>query len=299
MKLDVVGFGALNIDKLYRVGFIAGRGEESFVEGYSESPGGSAANTMVGLARLGYRVGYIGKVGADREGKYIIKCLRDERVDVKGVIKGSSRSGVAIGFIDKSGERTLYIDPGTNDTIDLKEIDTVYLGNVKFLHLTSFVGDKSFETQKKLVKSLSEVKVSFDPGELYARRGLVSLREIVGRSYVMLPNEREVKLITGEDYKKGAKLLINQGVRIVAVKLGGKGCYVTDGDEEFLIEPPKVNVVDTTGSGDAFCAGFLHGLIKGKDIFTCGRLGNLVAGQKIGKIGAREGLPRLDELPEI
>lgn len=67
MKFDVVGFGALNLDRLYRVDKIAGRGEEHFISGCTESPGGSAANTVVGLARLGNKVGYIGKVGGDLE----------------------------------------------------------------------------------------------------------------------------------------------------------------------------------------------------------------------------------------
>jgi ribokinase len=106
----------------------------------------------------------------------------------------------------------------------------------------------------------------------------------------------ELRLLTRKDYREGAKILVREGVRIVGVKLGGRGCYVTDGKEEHLIDAFKVRVVDTTGAGDAFCAGFLYGLVHGRDLYSCGKIGNFVASRKIGVIGAREGLPRLDDI---
>jgi len=90
--------------------------------------------------------------------------------------------------------------------------------------------------------------------------------------------------------------MVGKGVKIVAVKLGGKGCYVTDGHEQHLIEPFKVKVVDTTGAGDAFCAGFLFGLINERSLYECGRLGNFVASRCVMKLGARTGLPFTQDL---
>lgn len=296
MRMNVIGFGALNLDKLYRVRRIAKAGEESFIYNYDEASGGSAANTIVGLSRLGVRVGYIGKVGNDREGEILLQSLKDENVDTRCVVASrEGRSGAVIGFIDERGERALYVDPGVNDTLGFEEIDRVCSRETEFLHITSFVGDKPFEAQKKLLREFSEVKVSFDPGELYARRGFEGLEPIIHRSFVILPNENEIRLLTGEDYRKGAKILINEGAQVVAVKLGDRGCFVTDGREDHLINAYEANVVDTTGAGDAFCAGFLYGIVKGKDLYTCGRLGNFVASRKIGKIGARQGLPKLSD----
>ena len=85
-------------------------------------------------------------------------------------------------------------------------------------------------------------------------------------------------------------------MKIVAVKLGWEGCYVTDGKNRCHLEPFKVKVADTTGAGDAFCAGFLYGLINNKKIQDCGRIGNFVASKCITKVGARSGLPRLADL---
>jgi ribokinase len=139
--------------------------------------------------------------------------------------------------------------------------------------------------------------VSFDPGALYARLGFARLEPIIGRVFVIMPNFRELKFLTGKtDYRVGAEFLLEKGVKMVAVKLGSKGCYVTDGKESHLIESFKVKVVDTTGAGDAFCAGFLYGLAKDKNLHDCGRIGNFVASRCIMEMGARAGLPRSRDL---
>lgn len=298
MKFDVVCFGALNVDRLYRVERIARAEEESTILAFKESPGGSAANTAVGLVRLRVKVGYIGKVAPDREGELLLKAFRDEGVDTGGImISKEGRSGTVLGFIDKAGERALYVDPGANDLIDYNDVELEYVARSGFLHLTSFVGRKPFEAQTELVRNLADTRVTLDPGEIYAKRGWANLKPLVERCFAVLPNENELRLLTGKDYKQGAKQLIDIGVKIVAVKLGSRGCYVTDGEEEYLLEPFKVNVIDTTGAGDAFCAGFLYGLVKGKPLRQCAVLGNFVASRCIMKIGAREGLPRLEDVP--
>lgn len=300
MKFDVVCFGAINMDKLYRVNRIAREDEHSFITDIVEAPGGSAANTAVGLARLGLKVGYIGKVADDKEGKFLLNDFKKENVDIKGVkISKTGISGVVFGFIDQEGNRALYVASGANDLLAFEEINLDYASNTEFFHFTSFVGEKPFAAQKRLIKEASNAKISFDPGELYARKGLTLLKPFLERCYLFSPNENELKLLTGKDYKEGSSILLKEGASIVAVKLGKKGCYVTDGKESHLIEPHKVKVVNTTGAGDAFCAGFLYGLIKGKDLYECGRLGNFVASRCITKIGAREGLPKLSDLQEM
>lgn len=300
-RFDVVGFGALNIDKLFKVNKIAGKEEESFVIQHKESCGGSAANTIVGMARLGLRTGFVGKVAEDREGQLLIDNFKKEKVDTKGIVKAKKgQSGVVMGFVDMEGERALYVAPGVNDTVDLKEINMDYVRNIKLLHLTSFVGGKSFKSQKKLVEQLpTHIKISFDPGMLYAKRGLSELRPIIKRAFAVLPSQVELKLLTGRGLEEGAKGLIAEGVKVVGVKLGERGCLVTDGEESHMVKPYKVKAVDTTGAGDAWNAGFLYALLKKKSLMECGRLGNFVASRCIMKIGARTGLPRHAALQTI
>jgi ribokinase len=298
-KFDVIGFGALNVDTLLKVDKIVGAEEESFIRDYTESCGGSAANTIVGLARLGCKVGFIGKVADDREGKLQIDCFKTEGVDTEGIIHSpKGKSGVCLGFVDRKGARALYINPGVNDTFEFRELQPAYVTQTQILHLSSFVGEKSFRSQKKLMSFLPEgVKISFDPGSLYAQMGLAAIEPIIQNSFVMMPNALELELITGEsDIPKGAAMLIEMGVQIVAVKLGDKGCYVTNGEEKKMILPFKVQAVDTTGAGDAFNAGFLYGLLKDKTLAECGRLGNFVASRSVMKMGARAGLPHEEDL---
>ena len=295
---DAVGFGGLNVDKLFKVNKIAKAEEESFIIDCEEACGGSAANTIVGLARLGCKVGFIGKVADDREGKMLVKDFCIEGVDTKGIIHSKhDRSGTVMGFVDEKGDRALYVDPGVNDTIEFDEINMEYAFQTRFLHLTSFVEEKSYQTQKRLIQALPQtVKLSLDPGELYARKGSI-LEPIIEKTFVLMPNLNELELLTKTaDYRKGADVLPKKGVEIVAVKLGSKGCYVTDGKENDSVEPFKVRVVDTTGAGDAFCAGFLYGLISNKSLYECGKFGNFVASRCIMKMGARPGLPYLKDL---
>lgn len=299
MTLDVLGFGALNLDKLYRVNKIAAAGEETFVKGLTISPGGSAANTIVGLARLGANTGYIGKIANDFEGKYILNDLRKEKVNVKGIdITKKGRSGVCIGFVDDFGERSLYIDPGVNDNLTYKEINQDYVESSKFVHLTSFVGNIPFRAQKSIVKNF-ETEILMDPGELYARKGINKIKPILKRTCVFFPNENEIRILTNQNYEIGAKELIKIGISIIAVKLGHKGCYVTNGKEDYLIPPLKKKAKDSTGAGDAFCSGFIYGLLHERDIFECGKLGNFVASCCIGKYGARTGLPTKRQLNRL
>jgi sugar/nucleoside kinase (ribokinase family) len=298
-RFDVVGFGALNLDRLFRVNRLAKEEEESFISDSIETCGGSAANAIVGLARLNCKVGFIGKVGCDREGDLLVNDFQKEKVDTKAVIRSENgKSGLVMGFVDKTGARALYINSGVNDVIKSSEIDVEYASRARFLHLTSFVGEESFRSQKRLLDALPEdVRVSFDPGALYARKGFDGLEPIIKRTSVLMPNAVELELLTGEgDYCRGADSIVGKGVEIVAVKLGGSGCYVTDGRERLLIEPFRVEVVDTTGAGDAFCAGFLYGLLRDKSLYECGRLGNFVASRCVMKMGARTGLPFAKDL---
>lgn len=300
MTFDVIGFGALNLDKLFKVNMIAKEDEEASVTDFKISGGGSAANTIVGLAKLGLKTGFVGKVASDTEGEFLLADLRKEGVNTEGItVAENGRSGTVMGFIDIKGDRALYVDPGVNDHLDFHEINLNYVVDTKFIHLSSFVAQLPFNAQKKLINNLSTMKVCFDPGAIYARKGLNANKPIIRRSYAMFPNEMEVNQLTGEDYQEGAKTFLELGAELIAVKLGKRGCYITDGKENHLIEAYNVDAVDTTGAGDAFNAGFIYGLINGKDLYKCGMLGNFVASRCVSAIGARTGLPRLEDLKEI
>lgn len=212
---DVVGFGALNVDKLFKVDRIAKAEEESFVQSIHETCGGSAANTIVGLARLGCNVGFIGKVGNDHESHLLLDEFVGEHVNPQGITRVEGNSGAVMGFVDKQGARALYINSGVNDKITLKDLKPTYLADAKYIHLTSFVGKTSFETQKKLLEKLPNgIRVSFDPGALYAQKTYKVLAPIIEKTYVMMPNALELQAITKQKTpEKGAQFLLDKGVK--------------------------------------------------------------------------------------
>ncbi len=288
--MDVVGVGALNLDRLYLVERIASAGDEVPVLSSSEAPGGSAANTIVSLARLGAATGFIGRVGDDWEGEFILQEMGREGVDTEGMKTCRGDSGLVLAFVDRRGERAMYAYPGVNDALALGEEALAYARKAKIVHMSSFVGDRSYEAQRRLVAELEGVRISLAPGTLYARRGLGEMEAILKKCEVLFLNREEIGLLTGRGYEEGAEVLREKGARNVAVTLGSEGCYVL-GDEDLHLPAYRTEVVDTTGAGDAFAAGFLFGLLHGKGLDICGRLGNRCASLCVSKVGARAGLP--------
>ena len=295
--MDVIGVGALNIDFLYKVDEILPSEGEIFIKEFSMSFGGSAANTIVGLSRLGKKVGMVGCVGNDREGKEMLEDFKKERVDISEIDITNHRTGYALCFIDRDGKRAIYVYAGANDKVKLEK-KIGYLNKAKFVHFSSFIGKYPFNEQKKLINRL-KVKLSFSPGSIYARKGLDSILPIIQRSYVVFLNREEIKRLTGKGYVEGAKKMLELGASIVAVTLGREGCYIASKQGCFRVEGFSADVVDTTGAGDAFAAGFLYGLLEGKDLYSCGRIGNWVASLCIREIGARKGLPSKEMLEEF
>jgi len=296
-----VGFGALNMDKIALVDKIPSAEEEGFVLSVEWHPGGSAANTIVGLSRLGMRTGYVGKVGRDPEGSAMLRDLAAEGVETSGIVVCEGRTGAGLSLVDRQGQRALLIDPGVNDCISLQDVDLAYLASFDLLHMTSFVcksTDLSLRTQLAIAQEI-EIPLSLDPGQLYAERGLAALKPIIEKCAVVLPNQRELRLMTGLAPAEGARKLLRMGARAVAVKMGLKGCYITDGTIKERVPAYGGRGVDTTGAGDAFNAGFIYGLMTGMSLADCGRIGAKVAWFCVQKLGARAGLPTRKQLEEL
>lgn len=310
-NIEVVGLGAINMDFLYRVREIV-LDSEGPIDQIKAAPGGSAANTIYGLARLGIKTGLLGAVGDDEPGKACLKDLQQAGVDASPVrVKKGKETGLALCLSDRGGKRSIYISPGANSLLELEDIDLSYLGQAGIVHLSSFVDDKQFNLQAELVEKLPpEVKISLAPGMLYATRGMKALSPLLKRSYLLFINKEEIERLTGKDYVAGAKECLSQGCQIVVVTLG-KGAkqvrsgrvltgYIRDRKGEYKVEPsasPSARL-EATGAGDAFAAGFIFGLLKGKKLDDCGRLGDTLARFALSKIGAREGLPTLPALRE-
>ena len=302
LNAEVIGFGALNVDKLYSVENIAGADEESFIKSSQDTPGGSAANTIVGLSKLGISTSLIGKIAEDEDGDLIEYHLAMNGVFSNNLIYADNGStGKCLGFVDSQGNRCLYVDPGVNDEIIIDEINTLNIMRCKIMHFTSFVGD-SFKTQIDVLDNLNrDIVLSFDPGMLYVQKGFDEIKPILDRCNILLINESELRLLFDDkesSYQQLAKNLLDGGISTVVVKRGSKGVYARNNDVECDVGVFECDVVDTTGAGDSFNSGFLYSYLKGYTLEKSCEIGNWVASKAIEGFGMDK-FPTLNELKEF
>ena len=241
--------------------------------------GGQAANTVVALSRMGFRCGYIGRVGDDEEGKFLLDSL--ESVDTAGILKGG-KSGICVVMLDESGERTMRVFPNANNTISREQVNVAYAAGADFLYLTSFVGDQSLDAQKRLAMELGDrCRIAFDPGDLYSRRALDELQEIIERAEIVLATDAEIESLTRTGYERGCRELLSIGARVVVAKRGDRGAYIISKNVAFESSAPSVDVVDKTGAGDVYAAGFLAGLLRGVSLKECAEFASRIAAKSI------------------
>ena len=309
---QVIGLGALNMDYLYRVDRILGDGEAVVKESIT-SPGGSAANTIYGLAKLGIKTGFAGAVGDDGDGFTLVKDFESAGVDTRSIrIKKGVRSGAVLCLTDTWEKRSLYVSPGANSLLEIGDIDLDYINSAEILHLSSFAGEAQLEMCASLMNKLKpSVKISFSPGALWASKKVSAIEPILRRTNILFLNYREITKMTGQKLAMAAETCQKLGVHTVVVTLG-KGrtlemksgtvknavCYISEAGKEYAADTHAEREVeaDTTGAGDAFAAGFLYGQMRDKQPIECAWLGDIVARFVISKVGARPGYPMLSDL---
>lgn len=302
LNAEVIGFGALNVDKLYSVENIVSKDEESFIKSETDTPGGSAANTIVGLSRLGCSTSIIGKIAEDEDGDLIEYNLAINGIYTNNLIYSENGStGKCMGFVDRNGDRCLYIDPGVNDDIHIGEINPLNIMRCKIMHYTSFVGD-SFKAQIELLEKLNDsTLLSFDPGMLYVQKGFDELKPILDRTNILLINESELRLLCDNNdasIKELAIGFLDLGIETVVVKQGSSGVFAINNHEECHVDVFECDVVDTTGAGDSFNSGFLFSVLKGYDLEKSCKIGNWVASKSIEGFGM-EKFPSLKDLEDF
>ncbi len=297
MPAAVICLGAINLDLKFQVADLEGflrawgtglaRGGEEAVSRAAEARltdllarygrpagrcgGGMAANTAYALACLGIPVALVGRVGADADGEFLLESLAG--VNLEHVV-ARGESGRAYILVDPAGERTILVAPNTNDDLDEGDIPWPALETATFLHLTAFGGDGPLALQKRLAARVpSRVRLSLDPGELYARRGWEAIEGILDHLETLLVNETEWRLLGGEPQVHPA-----WAPPVVVIKRGPRGARLLT-PLRYLDFPVELagGLVDTLGAGDVFAAGYLAGRLAGLHLNACVRLGNRAA----------------------
>ena len=302
MTFDIIGWGALNVDRLCKVNEFAPTDGETFIYEETKTCGGSASNTIIGASKLGLNSGYIGKIGNDSNGRMMKDYLEENNVDTNHlIIDEDDETGEVMGFIDNEGNRKLYVTPKVNDKIYNEDINREYINNTHILHLTSFVGLKpneySINTQFELLEEISsDVTVSFDPGMLYVNRGRKFMDRLIDLTDILLVNEAELSIATGLDDFDEAVEEVSSRVDILVVKRSKRGSLVKRDDEEYNVGIFNVDTVDTTGAGDAYNAGFLYGITQGYSLKESAIIASYIAAQSTTQTGATEAIPTIDKI---
>ncbi|HZJ88016.1 MAG TPA: sugar kinase [Sphaerochaeta sp.] len=275
-----------------------------YVNTFTKVVVGAESNVAVGLSKLGHKASWLSKVGADEFGHYMIREIRAEGVDTSAVLLDSEHpTALMFKEFSPSLQSSVYYYRANSaaSTLSLADIDWDFLRQAKIIHISGITAALS-PSCKEVVEAVATfakeegIRFSFDPN---IRKKLWSMEEakktltpLLALSDLVLLGDEEAEILLGTDDKQEVISKLHQmGASIVALKRGEAGAYVSDGTTAVDIPIYPVQVVDTIGAGDAFNAGFIAGILEGKSIEECGRMGAVMGAFAVSSYGDTEGLP--------
>jgi sugar/nucleoside kinase (ribokinase family) len=279
------------------------RGTLGLVDSIVLRGGGCALNTASALARLGLRTAVVGKVGDDSFGDFIVGTLEERGVDASGVIRDAKApTSASVVSVDSGGERTFLHATGANAMLTAGEVrEKSFRGRA--LHVAgALVLDKlDGEPTASLLSEARRRGITASVDTVFDARGRWD-RVLAALPFcdLVTPGLAEARAITGEEEPaRAAARLRELGARVAAVTLGADGCCVAGDTFEAHVSGFRVDSVDGTGAGDAFAAGFLHGLLAGRPLEECARLANAAGALATTAVGAFEGVGDLVETERL
>lgn len=259
---------------------------------YSLSLGGSAGNTIRALARLGCKVGFIGKVGDDTTGEFYEQALRN--VGVEGfMLRSEERSGKCVALVSPDGERTFVTHLGAAADLQADDIDGSVFDAYDCLYIEGYLVQDHDLIRSAIEKAKAhDLKVAIDLASFnVVEENRDFLRDIVERYVdILFANEEEARAFTGEVDPRKSLDIIGKMCELAVVKIGMRGALIKRGNEVVHVGiMAAAKRVDTTGAGDFYAAGFLYGLTEGMSLRACGTLGAITAGKVIEVVGTTFG----------
>ena len=299
---DVVCLGILVADIWARPVDEFERGRLAVVQETGIGLGGCAANTGVGLARLGVATAVQGCVGVDGLGDLVLDALRRDGIDVSGIYRTvEANTSSTLVLIDSAGERTFLHCFGADGHIEVARLDLEAIQSARLLHLGGVLLMPGFdgEPQAQVLALAQAAGVTTCVDTAWDDRGL--WMSVVGpllpHTDLILPSLSEAQHLTGREAPEAAaQALLDAGVKIVALKMGPEGCYLRTAQDELRLPAYPVEVVDGNGSGDAFVAGFLYGQLHGWDLERSGKFGSALGALCATAAGTTAGLRDYDQV---
>lgn len=240
-------------------------------------PGGSGANTLKGLAKLGQKCRFIGKIGHDSAGDVFVNSLLQYKI-VPHILLSEKNTTQLISLVTKNGQRTMRCCIGASSDLDVSELSLVDFEGIEHLHMEGYllynfpVFLRAIQFAKHMGATVSLDLASFE----VVKRFRIELAEVLSKYIdVVIANEQEAFTLTGLHPESACREM--QIITPVAVVLvGSEGCWIGSSGKVIHVSTTPVEVVDTTGAGDLFASGFIHGYLEGFSLEKCGELGNLL-----------------------
>lgn len=300
--VDVWVAGSINMDLVMRANHFPGPGETVSGEELLVVPGGKGANQAVAMARLGKRVGMVGRVGADPFGTALLDNLLREGVEAcyVTVAKGSS-TGAAIIILDAQGDNRILLSPGANGTVSVRDLDPVFplweSGQFLVMQLEIPV--------EVVLRAAQEARGRGVRVILNAAPAQPEARALLGDVDFLILNESEAAILSGvaatgmAGAKEAARSMLGLGPSQVVVTMGREGAWVAAEGIVTHIPGVKVQVVDTTAAGDAFIGAFVTALCDGMTPVESARFGCCAGAIAVSRLGAQPSLPRYWEVVNL
>jgi sugar/nucleoside kinase (ribokinase family) len=292
-QFDITIAGELNLDLiLYGLPDELAPEREFLANDMMLTLGGSSSILAHNLAALGSRVGFQSRIGQDDLGTAALLPLKQIGVDVSHLrrVGGEIKTGLTV-ILQRSAWRNMVTYAGTIAELTWDDLDLDYLANARHFHVSSFYLQRALRPRiPELFRKMKEAGLTTsldtndDPDDTWER----GLREALAYVDVFLPNEREAQKAARVNHLEGAVRTLAEMVPLVVVKLGREGALAQRGVERFTSPSLKVEAVDAVGAGDSFDAGFLHEYVRGADLTTCLRAGNLAGAFSTTRSGGTE-----------
>jgi len=308
---DVICIGAALVDMVAQVERYPSDDDEVFVSNLNLLSGGAAANTAYACGKMGLSTAFIGKLGQnDIFSNKIINDFKEAPVETK-LLKYSNiqKTGSAYVALNKKGERRIYAYSGAANYLSKSDILEEEITSTKLIYLSSLKNIGPLLHSAKIGRKKT-IPVILNPGMLIIDQGFDNIKHLLENTDTLILSQREFKtLFNLKDWNISIELIRDNSdslfalnIKVIIVTLGSKGAFLLTSRENDLIPSLKIErVIDTTGAGDAFSAGFLFGLaqklsLKFEHLRNDINIGNFVAGQCIQKLGARNGIPGRKEV---
>jgi len=300
-KSKIVIVGSYNTDLMSKTPWLPKHGETVLGGPFKLGPGGKGSNQAVAASRLGAEVHFIGCVGEDYFGEIARNNFIKEKINIDYLkISRTNHTGMALILVDdKTAENMIVVAPGAN-----MEINILLVENARDIIVSADVVLLQLEISVEIVEYV--VKMVYESNKaisiLNPAPGRKLERKVWEKVSLITPNRSELELITSrsivtvEEAEKAAQEVISVGVKNVIVTLGGEGALVVNTDKTTYVPSYQVDIVDTTGAGDAFNGGLAIALSEGKDLVEATKFANAAAALKVTKIGTAPAMPYREEV---